>query len=826
MARTIDNTSGAGIIREEDFSLVMAQAFATYGLSVVTDRALPDARDGLKPVQRRILAGMRQARYLSNRPTVKSAEVVGLILGNYHPHGDASVYDAAVRMAQPFSMRYPLIEGQGNMGSEDGDAPAAYRYTEMRLSPLAEALMADMECDTVPLHPTYKQDPKVVEPDYMPGRIPPVVNPSSGIAVGLSTNIPPHNLTEVLRACIALLDRPNMTIEQLMTYIQGPDFSQGGRIMGIDGIKDYLETGKGRIIVRAEVRLEETPRSRSLVVTQIPPIGRDKIKASIVKAINSRKLEGLMPDLRDESDTEKGLRIVLELRKDASAAQALSQLFNETDLQVALSFQMVFLFGEPMQAARQPKQAGMLELLNYWNAHQVDVLTRRAQFDLRKARERLHIVEGLIVGAANADRVVKIFQQAEDRAEARKKIETIYKLTPIQSDVIASMTLAQVTRLDAGKYAREKEELQARIDELEALLSDHKALVTLLKKEMLQLIKQFGDGRRTIIEVEGQAHTPVEEVASLHEAEPLVIAYTRAGTLKSLPADTYTPKGKNGDALYMPVRGDENLRQIVAATSQDFILCVCSTGRVFQVAAHRIPAGTRSSKGEQVRKLLELAPGEEIVALLPVGSYDEDRYLVTFTRLGKVKKSPLSEYKAADIDGMQDMKLAEGDSVAAALLSRGRGEYLVTTGSAQTLRFSDEGLRAQGRVGQGVAAITLASGAQVVSASYLDGDLLAGAAAPLSLFVITGNGLAKKVPLDQYPQKGRATSGVITTELSGDDHVLLSLIVGEQDHLLLTWRDAGGEQAKAVKVVELKALPRARRGMPLFDGHVLEVMKL
>ena len=826
MARTIDNTSGAGIIREEDFSLVMAQAFATYGLSVVTDRALPDARDGLKPVQRRILAGMRQARYFSNRPTVKSAEVVGLILGNYHPHGDASVYDAAVRMAQPFSMRYPLIEGQGNMGSEDGDAPAAYRYTEMRLSPLAEALMADMECDTVPLHPTYKQDPKVVEPDYMPGRIPPVVNPSSGIAVGLSTNIPPHNLTEVLRACIALLDRPNMTIEQLMTYIQGPDFSQGGRIMGIDGIKDYLETGKGRIIVRAEVRLEETPRSRSLVVTQIPPIGRDKIKASIVKAINSRKLEGLLPDLRDESDTEKGLRIVLELRKDASAAQALSQLFNETDLQVALSFQMVFLFGEPMQAARQPKQAGMLELLNYWNAHQVDVLTRRAQFDLRKARERLHIVEGLIVGAANADRVVKIFQQAEDRAEARKKIETIYKLTPIQSDVIASMTLAQVTRLDAGKYAREKEELQARIDELEALLADRKALVTLLKKEMQQLIKQFGDGRRTIIEVEGQAHTPVEEVASLHEAEPLVIAYTRAGTLKSLPADTYTPKGKNGDALYTPVRGDENLRQIVAATSQDFILCVCSTGRVFQVAAHRIPVGTRSSKGEPVRKLLELAPGEEIVTLLPVGSYDEDRYLVTFTRLGKVKKSPLSEYKAADIDGVQDMKLAEGDSVITALLSRGRGEYLVTTGSAQTLRFSDEGLRAQGRVGQGVAAITLAPGAQVVSASYLDGDLLANATGPLSLFVIIGNGLVKKVPLDQYPQKGRATSGVITTELIGDDRVLLSLIVGEQDHLLLTWHDGGGEQTKAVKVVELKALPRAKRGMPLLNGRVLEVVKL
>ncbi len=826
MARTTDNTTEGGIIREEDFAVIMAQAFATYGLSVVTDRALPDARDGLKPVHRRILAGMREARYLSSRPTVKSAEVVGLILGNYHPHGDASVYDTAVRMAQPFSMRYPLIEGQGNMGSEDGDAPAAYRYTEMRLSPLAEALMADMERDTVPLHPTYKQDPKVVEPDYLPGRIPPIVNPSSGIAVGLSTNIPPHNLTEVLRACIALLDRPNMSIEQLMTYIQGPDFSQGGRIVGVDGVRDYLTTGKGRVIVRAEVRLEETPRSRSLIVTQIPPIGRDKVKASIVKAINARKLEGLMPDLRDESDTEKGMRIVLELRKDANAAQVLSQLFNETDLQVSLSFQMVYLFGEPMQPARQPKQVGMLELLNYWNAHQVDVLTRRAQFDLRKARERLHIVEGLIIGAANADRIVKIFQQAEDRAEARKKIETIYKLTPIQSEVIASMTLAQVTRLDAGKYAKEKEELQVRISELELLLSDRKALITLLKKEMQQLIKQFGDERRTVIDLEGKAQAPVEEVASLHKQEPLIIALTRSGALKSLPVDTFTPKGKNGDAIYTPVRGDEHLHQIIAVTSQDYVLCVCSTGRVFQIAAHRIPPGTRSAKGEPTRKLLQLAPGEEVVTVLPVGSYDEDRYLVTFTRLGKVKKSPLSEYKTADVDGLQDMKLADGDIVVTAILSRGQGEYFVTTDNAQTLRFGDDGLRAQGRVGQGVAAMTLAPGAHIVSASYLNGEELADTTNPLNLFVITESGLGKKVPLDQYPQKGRATAGVITTELTGQDHVLLTLLVGEHDHLLLISNGDGSEQAKAVKVTEVNTLPRARRGLPLVNGRVLQVMKL
>src|SRR5256714_11256185 len=828
MARITDNstTVETGIIREEDFSVIMAQAFATYGLSVVTDRALPDARDGLKPVQRRILAGMRAARYLSTRPTVKSAEVVGLILGNYHPHGDTSVYDAAVRMAQPFTLRYPLIEGQGNMGSEDGDAPAAYRYTEMRLSPLAEALMADMESDTVPQHPSYKQDPKVLEPDYLPGRIPPIVNPSSGIAVGLSTNIPPHNLVEVLRACSALLDQPNMDVEQLMRYIQGPDFCQGGRIIGVDGIKDYFATGKGRIIARAEVRLEDTPRSRSLIVTQIPPIGRDKVKASIVKAINARKLEGLLHDVRDESDTEKGMRIVLELRKDADAAQVLSQLFNETDLQIALSFQIVFLFGEPMQMARQPKQVGLIELLNYWNAHQVDVLTRRAQFDLRKAQERLHVVEGLIVGAAHADKIVKIFQQAEDRAVARRIIETTYKLTPIQSEVIASMTLAQVTRLDASKYAKEKEELQARISELERLLSDRKALIALLKKEMQQLIKQFGDERRTTIDVEGQIHEPIKEVASLHEREPLVLAFTHAGALKVLPADTYVPKGKNGAAVYTPVRGDEQLRQVVAATSQDYVLCVCSSGRVFQIAAHRIPSATRSAKGEAAHKLLKLAPGEEVVTILPVENYDEDRYLVTFTKLGKVKKSPLSDYRTADVDGLQDMKLADGDAVVTALISRGQGEYFVTTNNAQTLRFSDEVLRAQGRVGQGVAAMALGQHAQVVSASYLDSELAVSSANFLSLLVLTDTGLAKKVPLGQYPQKGRATAGVVTTELVGHDRVLLTMIINEEDLLLLTWSGENGEEVMVVKANEFKAFPRARKGVPLVNGRVLSVLKL
>lgn len=810
-----------GAIRNEDFSVIMSQAFATYGLSVVTERALPDARDGLKPVQRRILAGMREARYLSTRPTVKSAEVVGLILGNYHPHGDASVYDAAVRMAQPFTMRYPLIEGQGNMGSEDGDAPAAYRYTEMRLSPIAESLMADMDSETVSTHPTYKQDPKVIEPDYLPGHIPPIVNPSSGIAVGLATNIPPHNLGEVLRACIALLDNPTMSVEQLMTYIQGPDFSQGGRIIGIDGIRDYFTTGKGRIIVRAEVRLEETPRSRSLVITQIPPIGRDKVKASLVKAINARKLEGLMPDVRDETDTEKGTRIVLDLRRDADEAQVLSQLFQETDLQVPLSFQMVFLFGEPMQAARQPKQVGLVELLNYWNTHQLDVLTRRSQFELRKARERLHVVEGLIVGAAHADQIVRIFQKAEDRATARAEIEKRYHLTAIQSDVIASMTLAQVTRLDASKYAKEQTELQARINELEQLLGDRKALISLLKKEMQQLIKQFGDERRTVIDAEGQVHSPIESVASLHQREPLTIAVSRAGTVKSLPAETFVARGK--EKMYTPVRGDEQLHQVLETTSQDYLLGVSSQGRVFQIASHRIPSATRGARGEPIRKLLELEQDEEIVTFLPIESYDEELYLVIFSKLGKVKKSPLREYKAIDVDGAHDMKLTNGDSVVTALLSRGEGDYLVTTNTAQTLRFSDEQLRAQGRVGQGVAAMALGAGAVVVSADYLDESQQAD----VSLLVVTENSFVKKVPVSLYPQKGRATAGVVTTELLERDRVLLTTLVSDTDTLLMQWRGEQGEQqVSVIKATEVKAFPRAKRGLPIFNGHMVGVVKL
>ncbi|WP_052889818.1 DNA gyrase/topoisomerase IV subunit A [Thermogemmatispora carboxidivorans] len=826
MARMSDRSVEQGTIREEDFAVLLARAFATYGLSVVTDRALPDARDGLKPVQRRILTGMREAGYRSDRPTVKSAEVVGLILGNYHPHGDASVYEAAVRLAQPFTMRYPLIEGQGNMGSEDGDAPAAYRYTEMRLSPLAEALMADLECETVPLHPTYKQDPKVLEPDYLPGRLPPVINPSSGIAVGLATNIPPHNLAEVLRACIALLDQPEMSVEQLMAIIQGPDFSQGGRVIGLDGIRDYFTTGKGRIVIRAEVRLEETPRSRSLVVVQIPPVGRDRVKVSIAEAINAGRVEGLLPDVRDESDAEKGTRIVLDLRRDADPARVLTQLYQETDLQVSLSFQMVFLFGEPMQPARQPRQVGMLELLNYWNAHQIDVLTRRAQFQLRKARERLHVLEGLIIGAANAQEIVRLFQQAEDRAAARRAIEERYQLTAAQSEVIAGMTLSQVTRLDAQKYIREREELQARVAELEHLLNDRRALVTQLKREMQQLIRRFGDGRRTVVDAQARVDEPVREVLPLYERTPLTLVLTRAAAVKALPPGTY---GARSTERYGPVRGDEQLRQILPGYSQDAVLCVASSGRVFQVPAFRLPQATRSARGEPLARLLALNPEEEPVALFALAAHEEDRYLVTFSRQGKVKKSPLSEYRTVDEEGLQDMKLAEGDAVAAALVVRAGGEYLVSSDSGQTLRFADESLRSQGRGGQGVMAMTLAAGSRLVSAACLQPEQPGGVSTEIALLLLSEQGYAKRLALEELPLRGRATAGVASLTLVPGDQLLTTLLVQPTDQLLFVWRPEGanrGEQTRVLYAQEIPLLGRSGPAQRLVEGQLLAAVLL
>ncbi len=800
MATTIV-TNGNGHreeIETEEFSSLFEDAFVQYALAVVTSRALPDARDGLKPVQRRILACMLENGYRSTRSTVKSASIVGDVLKSYHPHGDSAVYDAAVRMAQPFTMRYPLIQGQGNFGSVDGDSAAAYRYTEMRLSPIGELLLRDIEQETVPFAETYLQDPKVTQPVYLPARIPPICNPASGIAVGLSTEIPPHNLAESIKASIALLDNPELELKALMKILKGPDFPMGGRIIGTEGINDYFETGKGKVVVRGEVRLEEELRQKNLVVTEIPPISRARLVKSMINAVNDGKVKGVT-DIRNESDEEKGTRVVIELERGATPEVVLNQLYKYSDLETSVSVNMVFLFGDPGQPARQPRQTGMLDLLKYWNRHQIDVITKRAEYQLRKAQERLHVVEGLIIGAANADEIVKIFQAARDRNVAKEQIKVKYSLSDIQADVIANMTLAQVTKLDASKYADEKKELTRRIRELQALLKSEEKKVVLLKEELTEILNEHGDARRTRIDTSNGA---IEEITSLVEEKRVLMVVSESGKVKAVPENAFRRSRSTKSA-----KGD-GMSAIVPASTLDYLLVLSRAGRVYLAKGHEVPEGTRATGGEPAQRVFNLRPDEELAALLPTDDLHENRYVVWFTANGKVKKTALSEYRSINAAGLNDVKLLGDDRiVAVTLVEDGTpGDFVVVTSDGQALRFPDEEVRATGRDGQGVNAIGLKDGATVV------GALFAASRSDEDLVVVSDQGMGKRTALSQFPQRHRATGGVAAISLVGADNLSVATLVGPKDDVILASSNGASTQISAKT---MRRQGRATRGSNL-----------
>lgn len=782
-------------IETEEFSSLFEDAFVQYALAVVTSRALPDARDGLKPVQRRILACMLENGYRANRSTVKSASIVGDVLKSYHPHGDGAVYDAAVRMAQPFTMRYPMIEGQGNFGSIDGDTAAAYRYTEMRLSPIGELLLRDIDQETVPFAETYLQDPKVTQPVYLPARIPPICNPASGIAVGLSTEIPPHNLGESIKAAIALLDDPELTQQALLKILKGPDFPSGGRIIGAEGIESYFETGKGRVKVRGEVGLEEELRQQNLVVTEIPPISRSRLVKSMINAVNGGKVKGVT-DIRNESDEEKGTRIVVELERGATPEVVLNQLYRFSDLETSVPVNMVFLFGDPGQPARQPRQTGMLDLLKYWNQHQIDVITKRAEYQLRKAQERLHVVEGLIIGAANADEIVKIFQAARDRNVAKQQIKAKYSLSDIQADVIANMTLAQVTKLDASKYAEEKKELTKTIRELQALLKSEAKKIALLKDELNEILKEHGDARRTRID---RSDGTIEEVGSLVEERDVLVVVSESGRVKAVPDNTFR-RSRSSKAA----KGD-GISAIVPASTVDFLLVLTENGRVYLAKGHDVPEGTRTSSGEPSQRVFSLKPDEMLAALLPTDDLIETRYAVWFTANGKVKKTALSDYRSINSAGLNDVKLLGDDRiVAATLVDDGTsGDFVVVTSDGQALRFGDEEVRATGRDGQGVNAITLKTGATVVAA------LFAASGSDEDLVVVSEKGMGKRTLLSQFPQRHRATGGVAAINLMRTDRLAVASLVGAKDALIVATTNGVSAQLSAKT---MRRQGRATRG--------------
>jgi len=789
-------------IRQEDFSAAIQNSYAEYGVSS-NARAIPDARDGLKPVQRRILWFMFRNGWTSSHETVKSAEVVGTVMGQAHPHGQEAIYDAAVRLAQDFSLRYPLIDGQGNFGSDDDDPAAAMRYTEMRLSRIGEVMLRDIGKDTVPLVPTYKQDPRVLEPYYLPAGIPPAVNGQDGVGLGFATRVPPHNLSEILYACIALFDRPQMPALDLMRYIRGPDFPSGGTLIGDEGVREYLATGRGRIVHRGTVRLEEDQRGKRLIVTEVPFVGRANVKTSIAKAYNEGKLPGLVFEghIPDESSEQNGTRIVLPLRKDVNPTEVLATLYQHSSLQTSYSVQMTFLFGAANEPARTPRTVGMVELLRRYNEHQLTVLRRRSEYDLARARERLHLVEGLIIGAVHADDIVKIFQAAKDRQVARAQIQKQFKLSEIQAQKISEMTLAQVTRLDLASYRAEKKELQERIAYLEDLLAHEPKQIALLKDEMRAIAAEFGDPRRTAILADAQATAAVVEVRSAIESKPVLVALTLDGNLKAMAHNTYAGKSNAGT-----VRGDERLLSVQRSCTTDYLLCQLSSGRVATVRVAKLPETTRAARAELARSFLSLDPGERIVGIVPTSGFSEELYLVVWTRDGRVKKTALSEYLKIDEKGSPDLRLLGKDGIVRTLVSAGGGDYLVTTSDGKTLRFGDADLRATGRVGQGVQAISLAHGAHVVGADWVsDAD-------DRALWVASNNGQAKRSPLREYPRKGRATGGVATMQFGGPKVSLVgAAVLGPGDDALLV---SNSGRAARLGAADLPLVARDRKGHP------------
>jgi DNA gyrase subunit A len=742
-------------IRQEEFSAAIQNSYAEYGVSS-NARAIPDARDGLKPVQRRILWFMYRMGWDASHETVKSAEVVGTVMGQAHPHGQEAIYDAAVRLAQDFSLRYPLIDGQGNFGSDDDDPAAAMRYTEMRLSRIGEVMLRDIDKDTVPLVPTYKQDPRVVEPYYLPARLPPAINGQDGVGLGFATRVPPHNLREVLHACIALFDQPQMTVLDLMHFVKGPDFPSGGTVVGEEGIREYLANGRGRVIHRGTVRLEEDQRGRRLIVTQVPYVGRANVKTSIAKAFNEGKLPGLIFEghIPDESSDQNGTRIVLPLRREASPTDVLASLYQHTSLQTSFSVQMTFLFGAENEPARTPRTVGMVELLKKYNDHQLNVLRRRSEYDLARAKERLHLVDGLIIGAVHADEVVKIFQGAKDRQVARAELVKRFKLSEIQAQKISEMTLSQVTRMDLAGYRAEKKELQERIAYLEDLLAHEPKMIATIKDEMQAIINDFADDRRTAILSDENATAPVAEIQAAIESKLVLVAATSDGGLKTMPSNTYAGKTNAGT-----VRGDERLLEVRRAQTTDYLLCQLSTGRVATVRVAKLPETTRAARAEVVRSFISLDPGERVAGIAPVSAFSEEVYLIVFTREGRVKKTALSDYVRVDEKPTPDLRLLGKDAIVAVLISPGGGDYVVTSSDGKTLRFSDADLRAAGRVGQGVQAISLGSGASVVGADWIEED------DERMLWIASSNGFVKRSPLGEYPRKGRATGGVATMQL-------------------------------------------------------------
>ena len=752
-----------------DIESEMKRSFLDYSMSVIVSRALPDVRDGLKPVHRRILYTMYENGLSPEKAYRKCADTVGAVLGRYHPHGDASVYDALVRLAQDFSMRYPLVDGHGNFGSVDGDPPAAYRYTEAKMSRISTVMLTDIDKDTIDYGSNY--DDRLKEPLVLPSRFPNIlVNGSTGIAVGMATNIPPHNLGEVIDAVVMLLDKPDATLEDIMAYIPGPDFPTGGIIMGRSGIRAAYGTGRGKITLRGRAEIQEHKNGREkIVITEIPyMVNKARLIENIADLVKDKRITDIS-DIRDESDRE-GMRIVVELKRDANAQVVLNQLYNYTQLQDTVGVIMLALHNGRPQVMTLP------QILRYYIDFQEEVLTRRTRYDLRKAREREHILEGMKLVVDHTDEVIHIIRHSEDQNDAKKNLSERFGVTDEQAAAIVAMRLGQLSGMERIKIEEELAQILEKVADLEDILQRPERLRSILKGEILEIRQKYADPRRTEI----QTVTGEVDIEDLIPVEDCVITLTHMGYIKRQPADTYRTQRRGGRGISgMNRREEDFVEELFFCSSHDYILFFTDRGRAFRLKGYEIGESGRSSVGTNIVNLLQLESGEQVTAMIRVRPEDEGKYLCMVTEQGVIKRTELAAYKNLRKGGLIAVSLDDGDRLAWVRLTSGEEELIVATREGMAIRFSEGDVRSMGRSARGVRAIKLA-----------DGDLVVGMAPAgegIDILTVSENGQGRRTPSDQYRMQSRGGSGVknYDTEKNGPVAGIVG-ITGEDDVILIS----------------------------------------
>jgi len=773
----------------------MRESFIDYSMSVIVQRALPDVRDGLKPVHRRILYAMHELGLTPNRPYKKSATVVGDVLGKYHPHGDSAVYDSLVRMVQDFSLHYPLVDGQGNFGSIDGDGAAAYRYTEARLAPLATEMLADIEKETVDFVPNF--DDRLVEPTVLPSRLPNLlVNGSSGIAVGMATNVPPHNLREIVAACEMLIDAPDTPVEALLEAVPGPDFPTGGRLYGIDGIREAYLTGRGRLVMRARAHIEERENgAERIVVSEIPyMVNKSRLVEQIAQLVRDRRVEDIS-DLRDESDRD-GIRVVIDLKRDAIPQIVLNQLFKHTQMQSTFGVIMLALVDGV------PRVMDLKAILAHFLEHRHTVVLRRTEHDLRVAREREHVLEGLKIAVDNIDEVVRLIRASRSPEEASTALQQRFGLTDRQAEAILAMRLSRLTGLEIEKLEEELAELRQTISRLEEILSARERRMDVVREELRELASRYGDERRTEI-VDAEISFRAEDLIA---EEPMVITISHQGYIKRIHPAVYRQQRRGGRGVAgMETKEEDWVEHLFMASTHDYLCVFTGRGQLYWLKVHEIPLASRTSRGKPIVNLLDIEKEEMIASILRVRDFDPERYVLFATRAGQVKKTSLAAYRHVSSRGINAINIDEGDSLIDARLTDGDNDLILATRKGMAIRFHESDVRPMGRAARGVRGIRLRPNDEVVGAVVVRHGA--------SLLTVTRRGGGKRTDVDDYRVQRRGGQGLINFRLSHKTGDVVGVReVTEEDELMLVTR---GGVINRQSASEIRVIGRATQGVRL-----------